>query len=82
MAAFKDPGFTERQKAAAEARKAALEKFRSKPGADDPAVLERIAGWGFQAGLRPRPNAPVWPMSAFRDRFLSAFGSLPRQGGS
>ena len=45
--------------------------------AHDPAVLNRIAGWGFQDGLRPRPQAPVWPMSAFRDRFLTAFGSAP-----
>src|SRR4051794_24507739 len=25
--------------------------------AHDPAVLDRIAGWGFQSGLRPGPNA-------------------------
>jgi hypothetical protein len=43
--------------------------------AHDPKVMERIAGWGWQAGLRPSPRAPVWRMSAFRDRFLSAFGS-------
>jgi phosphatidylglycerophosphate synthase len=41
--------------------------------AHDPAVLDRIAGWGWDAGLRPGPRAPLWPMSAFRDRFLSAF---------
>jgi hypothetical protein len=45
--------------------------------AHDPAVLNRIAGWGWQDGLRPGPRAPVWPMSAFRDRFLSAFDSAP-----
>lgn len=43
--------------------------------AHDPAVLRRIGGWGWNAGLRPAPGAPVWPMSAFRDRFLGAFGS-------
>jgi hypothetical protein len=43
--------------------------------ARDPAVLKRIAGWGWNAGLRPSPRAPVWPMSAFRDRFLGAFDS-------
>jgi hypothetical protein len=43
--------------------------------AHDPAVLDRISGWGWTAGLRPRPDAPVWRMDAFRDRFLSAFGS-------
>jgi len=42
--------------------------------AHDPAVLKRVAGWGWSAGLRPSPRAPVWPMSAFRDRFLRAFG--------
>ncbi len=41
--------------------------------ARDPAVLDRIAGWGWQDGLRPGPGAPVWPMDAFRDRFLDAF---------
>ena len=45
--------------------------------ARDPAVMKRIAGWGWNGGLRPRPQAPVWPMSAFRDRFLSAFGPQP-----
>lgn len=43
--------------------------------ARDPAVLDRISGWGWQDGLRPGPDAPVWRMSAFRDRFLTAFGS-------
>jgi hypothetical protein len=43
--------------------------------ARDPAVLNRISTWGWQDGLRPGPNAPVWPMNAFRDRFLTAFGS-------
>ncbi|MBY8870427.1 sulfatase [Micromonospora sp. PLK6-60] len=41
--------------------------------ARDPAVLDRIAGWGWQDGLRPGPDAPVWPMDTFRDRFLTAF---------
>jgi hypothetical protein len=43
--------------------------------ARDPEVLDRIAGWGWEDGLRPGPRAPVWPMEAFRDRLLSAFGS-------
>ena len=37
-------------------------------------VLDRIAGWGWQPGLKPGPPAPVWRMDAFRDRFLTAFG--------
>jgi hypothetical protein len=45
--------------------------------AHDPAVLKRIAGWGWNDGLRPHPQAPVWPMSGFRDRFLRAFDSHP-----
>ncbi|MHC1560670.1 CDP-alcohol phosphatidyltransferase family protein [Actinomycetospora sp. C-140] len=43
----------------------------------DPAVLDRIASWGWSPGLVPAPNAPVWPMSAFRDRFLDAYGPQP-----
>ena len=42
--------------------------------AHDPAVLARIRGWRWRAGTRPDPTAPVWPMDAFRDRFLRAFG--------
>jgi hypothetical protein len=41
--------------------------------ARDPAVLNRITGWGWQDGLHPDSNAPVWRMDAFRDRFLHAF---------
>lgn len=40
----------------------------------DPAVMDRISRWGWQDGMRPGPNAPVWPMDAFRDRFLTAYG--------
>jgi sulfatase-like protein len=46
--------------------------------ARDPAVLSRISGWGWEAGLKPGPRAPVWPMSAFRDRFLTAFSPEAR----
>jgi len=45
--------------------------------AHDPTVMARISGWGWQDGLRPSPDAPVWPMDAFRDRFLTAFGPQP-----
>lgn len=45
--------------------------------AKDPAVLNQISSWGWQDGLRPDANAPVWRMDQFRDRFLSAFGSQP-----
>jgi phosphatidylglycerophosphate synthase len=48
--------------------------------AHDPKVMDQIRGWGWQGGLRPSPRAPVWPMAAFRDRFLTAFGSTPASG--
>lgn len=41
--------------------------------AHDQGVFERISGWGWQDGLRPDDGAPVWPMNAFRDRFLTAY---------
>ena len=40
----------------------------------DPAVLDRVAGWGWNRGLEPVPQAPVWPMDSFRDRLFGAFG--------
>ncbi len=46
--------------------------------AHDPAVLQAIDGWDWDTGLRPSTRAPVWPMSAFRDRFFTAFGSTPQ----
>ncbi|MET8243059.1 CDP-alcohol phosphatidyltransferase [Streptomyces sp. NPDC005202] len=45
--------------------------------AKDPKVLDKIADWGWSDGLRPAHNAPVWKMSSFRDRFLTAYGSTP-----
>jgi hypothetical protein len=42
--------------------------------AHDPAAMHRIAGWRWAAGMRPGARSPIWPMSAFRDRFLDAFG--------
>ncbi|MGW4562439.1 CDP-alcohol phosphatidyltransferase [Streptomyces sp. NPDC004561] len=45
--------------------------------AKDPKILDKIGGWGWTDGLRPAHNAPVWKMSAFRDRFLTAYGSTP-----
>ena len=41
--------------------------------AHDPAVLARIADWGWTSGLRPAPDAPLWPMDSFRGRFLAAY---------
>jgi hypothetical protein len=41
--------------------------------ARDGAVLDRISSWGWQDGLKPGPQTPVWRMDTFRDRFLTAF---------
>ncbi|MEW2469662.1 hypothetical protein AB0919_32390 [Streptomyces sp. NPDC046994] len=49
--------------------------------AKDPKVLDKIADWGWTDGLRPAHNAPVWKMSSFRDRFLTAYGSTPHPSG-
>lgn len=43
MSAFKNPDFNDRLAAASKAKTAAMEKFRLRPGPDDPAVLERQA---------------------------------------
>nr|WP_236260017.1 sulfatase [Streptomyces hygroscopicus] len=48
--------------------------------AHDQAVLDRISDWGWQDGLMPGANAPVWKMSSFRDRFLDAYGPGPGAG--
>ncbi|WP_369248722.1 sulfatase-like hydrolase/transferase [Streptomyces sp. R41] len=46
--------------------------------AKDPKVLDKIADWGWTDGLQPQHDAPVWKMSAFRDRFLTVYGSTPK----
>ena len=48
--------------------------------ARDAAVIDRIAGWGWDDGLRPGPDAPVWRMDEFRDRFVSAYSSSSQNG--
>jgi phosphatidylglycerophosphate synthase len=45
--------------------------------AHDPKVMDRIGGWSWEDGMLPSPDAPIWDMSAFRDRFLTAFGPSP-----
>jgi phosphatidylglycerophosphate synthase len=45
--------------------------------ARDPAVMDQIAAWGWDDGMLPGPDAPVWRMDAFRDRFLASFSSPP-----
>ncbi|MBZ5740618.1 CDP-alcohol phosphatidyltransferase family protein [Nocardioides mangrovi] len=41
----------------------------------DRSVLHRIDDWGWQPGLRPDPEAPVWRMDTVRDRFLQTFSA-------
>jgi phosphatidylglycerophosphate synthase len=41
--------------------------------AHDPEVITRLSRWGWTNGMLPSSTAPVWLMSAFRDRFLNAF---------
>ena len=52
MSGFKEPSFADRQKAAQEARKNILNKFRAKPGLDDPAVMQRQAEREAQAAAQ------------------------------
>ena len=39
-----------------------------------PEAVARLDGWGWTPGLIAGPDAPVWGMAAFRDRFVAAFG--------
>jgi hypothetical protein len=41
--------------------------------AHDPKVIARLSAWGWTYGMLPSSTAPVWLMSAFRNRFLDAF---------
>jgi Family of unknown function (DUF6481) len=43
MSGFKEPGFADRQKAAQQAKRDLLNKFRAQPGPDDPEVTKRRA---------------------------------------
>jgi hypothetical protein len=43
MSGFREPGFADRQKAAQQAKKDLLNKFRAQPGQDDPTVAARRA---------------------------------------
>ncbi len=42
--------------------------------AKDPAVLDALTPWGWDPGMRPSDDAPVWRMDAFRDELLRAYG--------
>ena len=43
--------------------------------ARDPSVFSQIASWKWQDGLLPSPSAPLSPMDAFRDKFLTAYSA-------
>src|SRR3981189_1986775 len=62
MSGFKEPSFADRQKAAQEARQSILNKFRAKPGLDDPAVRQRQAEREAKAADRAKGGvAPRGP---------------------
>jgi phosphatidylglycerophosphate synthase len=50
--------------------------------ARDPSVFRQIASWHWQDGLVPGRYAPLEPMSAFRNKFLSAFSTAPPEAAS
>ena len=54
MSGFKEPSFADRQKAAQQAKQDILNKFRAKPGPDDPAVKQRQAEREAQAAARAK----------------------------
>jgi hypothetical protein len=54
MSGFKEPNFADRQKAAQQAKQNILNKFRSQPGPDDPAVKQRQAEREAQAAERAK----------------------------
>jgi len=54
LMSFKEPSFADRQKAAQEARKNILNKFKSQPGLDDPEVARRRAEREAQAAERAK----------------------------
>jgi phosphatidylglycerophosphate synthase len=43
--------------------------------ARDPSVFRQIASWHWQNGLMPNPAAPLEPMDAFRNQFLTTFST-------
>ena len=45
----------------------------------DPSVLRQISSWHWQNGLLPGRGAPLEPMDAFRNQFLSTFNRAPSQ---
>ena len=79
MSGFKEPSFADRQKAAQEARKNILSKFRSQPGPDDPAVKARQAEREALAAERAKAKLA---REAVQGRAQAARGRGGRRGGS
>jgi hypothetical protein len=57
MSGFKEPSFADRQKAAIDAKKNILAKFKAQPGPDDPAVKARAAEREAAASARAEAKA-------------------------
>ena len=57
VSGFREPGFSDRQKAAQDARKNLLNKFKSQPGPDDPAVVAKRAEREALAAKRAEAKA-------------------------
>jgi phosphatidylglycerophosphate synthase len=47
-----------------------------------PSVLSQMSSWHWQNGLLPDPSAPLEPMDAFRNQFLSTFSTASAQTAS
>src|SRR5258708_35473479 len=54
MRGFKEPSFADRQKAALQAKRDILNKFKAAPGPDDPEVKRRQAEREAQAAVRAK----------------------------
>ncbi len=48
----------------------------------DPALVDRIGGWGWTPGLVPDPELASEPMAWFRDAFVRAFTGEPEAEGA
>jgi hypothetical protein len=68
VSGFREPSFADRQKAAQAARKNILDKFRSQPGPDDPAVKARQAKRESLAAARANVSLARQAAKAERDR--------------
>jgi len=70
MSGFKEPSFADRQKAAQEARTNILNRFRSQPGPDDPAVRARQAEREAFAAARAEVSSARETARAERERLV------------